>query len=238
MEAHTSGTSNVAMGYRSLYTSSTGDSNTGIGQYALKLLTEGDNNTGVGRQAGDSITTGDNNTCIGYNAGGGQTTTDNGVFIGSNAGSSDNASNVMYIARSTEGAGNDTTWIYGHTDGSCIQGNNATAWAQTSDERIKKNITDSTKGLTEINAMQVRNFEYRTPEEITADISGCNKTGVQVGVIAQEIETVLPESVSALNSGKKVFHQDPVFWAMVKAVQELSEQNEVLAAKVEALENA
>jgi hypothetical protein len=36
-----------------------------------------------------------------------------------------------------------------------------------SDERIKKNITDNNIGLEAINKIQVRNFEYRTEDEIS-----------------------------------------------------------------------
>ena len=99
-------------------------------------------------------------------------------------------------------------------------------------ERIKKNIVDSPNGLAKIDALQVRNFNYRTPEEITAEgITGCDATGLQTGVIAQEIETVLPNAVLEDAKGCKQVNTDPIFWAMVKAIQELS-------AKVTALENA
>ena len=47
------------------------------------------------------------------------------------------------------------------------QGSNGTAWTATSDRRIKKNIVDNTTGLDVINQIQVRNFEYRTVDEIT-----------------------------------------------------------------------
>ena len=46
------------------------------------------------------------------------------------------------------------------------QGNNSGSWATTSDRRIKKNIEDNNTGLNEIEQIQVRNFDYRTEEEI------------------------------------------------------------------------
>mgnify|MGYP000551144485 CR=1 FL=1 len=62
-------------------------------------------------------------------------------------------------------------------------------------------------------------------------VVGSNAQGLQTGVIAQEIETVLPNAVSEDDAGCKQVNTDPVFWAMVKAIQELS-------AKVKALEEA
>ena len=83
----------------------------------------------------------------------------------------------------------------------------------------------------------MRNFNYRTPEEITTEgITGCDATGLQTGIIAQEIETVLPKAVSARANGTKEVNTDPIFWAMVKAIQELSAKNEALLTRIEALE--
>ena len=53
---------------------------------------------------------------------------------------------------------------------------------------------------------------------------------VQTGVIAQEIESVLPECIEVSNKGAKTVQTDPIMWALVNAVKELS-------AKVEALES-
>ena len=61
----------------------------------------------------------------------------------------------------------------------------------TSDRRIKKNIVDNNEGLSLINQIAVKNFEYKTAEEIESDgevpsTDAVAKTGVQIGVIAQE----------------------------------------------------
>ena len=89
--------------------------------------------------------------------------------------------------------------------------NNATAWAQTSDERIKKNIADSSVGLAKINQVQIRNFEYRTFDELDDDVKalkrwyyerlniiGCYQV-LKTGVIAQEIEAIFPSDVQDLS---------------------------------------
>ena len=56
-----------------------------------------------------------------------------------------------------------------------------------------------------------------------------NKKGVQVGVIAQEIQEVLPDVVEELPTGALSVNSDNITWYLVNAVKELS-------AKVKALE--
>ena len=93
-----------------------------------------------------------------------------------------------------------------------------------------------------INQIKVRNFEYRTADEIdlnewpetvtNGDDVIVNHTGTQLGAIAQEIESILPGSVTNHEgTGKKELSTDPILWALVNAVKELS-------TKVTALENA
>ena len=110
------------------------------------------------------------------------------------------------------------------------------AWSTTSDRRIKKNIVDSIVGLTEINQLQVRNFEYRTKDEITEvdPNAAIDKTGVQVGVIAQEIQSILPDCVKEESTGVLSVDPDNITWHLVKAVQELTAKVEALEAQLNA----
>ena len=75
--------------------------------------------------------------------------------------------------------------------------NHDNSYGSTSDERIKKNIVNNNIGLDKIKQIQVRNFEYRTVDEITdfdnPKSAFVDKEGTQLGVIAQELETILPE---------------------------------------------
>ena len=218
----TTGGHNTAVGDNALANNTTGAENTSIGHASLLSATTGNYNTAVGLHAGKDITTGSDNVCLGYKAGRGQITT---------------SSNQLYIARDSTAQGNAATWLYGDGSGNVVQGNNATAWSQASDERIKKNIVNSSDGLVKINALQVRNFEYRTEDEITVEgLTGVDKSGVQVGAIAQEVETVFPSAIHTGNGTQKQLKTDPIFWAMVKAIQELSAKNEALLTRIEALE--
>ena len=193
----------------------------------------------IGTDAGENITTSSGNICIGEDAG--DTITDGyaNVIIGENS-DVDNASRVRAVVVGQAAA----TIAQNHTfraigDNGVYNSANSSTWSTTSDERIKKNIVDHTKGLNVINQVKVRNFEYRTAEEITdsalagknvADIA-VNKTGVQTGLIAQEIETVRPECVQVDDWGVKRVNRDELFWDMLKAIQELSTKVTALEAK-------
>ena len=239
LDANTTADNNTAVGRLAL-TNNTGSNNTALGASALQANTSADNNTAVGFQALEAVNgAGHSNTSIGFQAGATTTTGDANVFIGFQAGKDKHEAdnNTLWVARASADPGNAGMWIYGQSNGSCIQGNNATAWTQSSDERIKKDIVDSSKGLAKIDAIQVRNFNFRTQDEVTVDgLKTSDAPGLQTGVIAQEIESVLPEAVTENSKGQKAVTTDPIFWAMVKAIQELSAKNDALLARIETLE--
>ena len=58
-----------------------------------------------------------------------------------------------------------------------------------------------------------------------------DKEGAQVGVIAQEIETVLPDVVKEESTGAKTVNPENITWYLVNAVQELSAEIEELKAQ-------
>ena len=118
--------------------------------------------------------------------------------------------------------------------GGVYQGNNSTVWSITSDQRLKKNIVDNTVGLSAINAIQVRNFEYRLPEEVTdlPQNQAINISGVQLGAIAQELAQVLPDCVKTESTGVMSVDTTNITWHLINAVKELSAELNALKAKV------
>ena len=106
----------------------------------------------------------------------------------------------------------------------------------SSDERIKKNIVDNNTGLDAIEKIRVRNFEYRTKNEITDfDNAGAvvvEKEGVQLGVIAQEIKEILPDVVKQNTTGAYAVDPDNLTWYLVNAVKELSAEVKSLKAQL------
>ena len=75
--------------------------------------------------------------------------------------------------------------LFIHSNGNVVNHDNS--YGQISDERIKQNITDANSQWNDIKAIKVRNFERKD------DVAqyGAGKK-VQIGVIAQELETVSP----------------------------------------------
>jgi hypothetical protein len=99
---------------------------------------------------------------------------------------------------------------------------------------LKKNIVDNNQGLEKVSQIQVRNFEYRTEDEIT-DLptnQAIKKEGIQLGVIAQELEAIAPEMVSTKSTGVKTVDSDNLIWYLVNAIKELNAKVKELEARL------
>jgi hypothetical protein len=222
---NTSGTSNFVGGYQALYSNTTSSNNTAVGYQALYSETTAGNNTAIGYQAGRSITTGTDSVFIGYLCGYNATASVNGnnnVFVGPYChGSNTNVSSEYLFGWNLAGKGNETFFVSGSSG--AYNSANSLNWSVTSDVRLKKNIVDNNVGLEKITAIQVRNFEYRTENEITElpTHTAIKKEGVQLGVIAQELQAVLPECVKTESTGVMSVNADNLTWYLVNAIKEL-----------------
>jgi hypothetical protein len=213
------------MGVGSLYLNTTASNNTAVGYQSLQANTTASNNSALGYGAGGGATTGGSSVFVGFNAGNNATTGTNNIYIGSaSAASAVGVSTELVIGTNGQvGKGTNTGFI-SPNGGGVYQGNNSTLWSVTSDVRLKKNIVDNNNGLHIINQIQVRNFEYRLPEEITEvpQEQAIQKQGVQLGVIAQELQQILPECVKTESTGVMTVDADNLTWYLVNAVKELS----------------
>ncbi len=96
-----------------------------------------------------------------------------------------------------------------------------------SDTRLKDISGDSTAGLKEINALEVKNFTFKDDKERTP----------HVGVIAQQLQKVFPNSVfEDKKSGYLKIKTEEIFYAMVNAIKELFAKIQDLTAKVTGLD--
>jgi len=258
--SNTTGTSNTAVGGNdgstagALQGNTTGSNNVAMGVGALSGNTTGTNTTALGYQAGYSATTGNDQVMVGYQAGKGITSASNNICIGSNAGnyttpiitgaqnihigayttaSSSSASYEIVIGYISGGKGASTGFINPNSGG-VYQGNNSAAWSVSSDQRLKKNIVDNNVGLDKVVQIQVRNFEYRTEDEVTElpKHSVIKKEGVQLGVIAQELQAILPDCVKTESTGVMSVDSTDIMYHMINAIKELSAEVNALKAKV------
>jgi hypothetical protein len=208
------------MGYYALYANTTGNHNTAIGYNSLSAITTGLNNVGLGISAGNNITTQSYSTMIGAGAQAASTSSFSEIVVCSGGGYTGKGSNTGFIAPN---------------GGGVYQGNNASTWSTTSDRRLKKNIADNNIGLDKITAIQVRNFEYRLPEEVDAELKptdAIQKSGVQLGVIAQELNEVLPDCVKTESTGVMSVNADNLTWYMVNAINELKAEIDSLKSQL------
>ena len=227
---------NTAVGAYTLDALTSANSNVALGYAAGGAITTGPRNTCLGESAGGSITEGEGNICIGQNSGNAGvslTTGDNNILIGEkiSAGGAGNHRQIVIGSEGTTGKGDNTAFISAN-GGDTFIGANRTTWDQTSDRRIKKNIVDNNTGLDAINKIQVRNFEYRTLEEITdfdhPASAMVDKQGTQLGAIAQELEEILPDLITETSQGVKTLNADNLTWYLINAVKELSAEIKVL----------
>lgn len=92
----------------------------------------------------------------------------------------------------------------------------------TSDKKLKKDI-QTTSGLQTINQLRGVNFTWKKDNQ------------KDLGVIAQEIEKVLPELVSTDSEGVKAVQYTSLIAPLIEAVKELSQQNDEQKAQIELL---
>jgi hypothetical protein len=153
-----------------------------------------------------------------------------------------------YAASGT--AGNPITFTTGMTldasgalilSGSTAQKATGTTWSNPSDQRLKKNIRDYTKGTAELMQVRVRQWDYN-------GLGGTSDGTQGLGVVADEVMQVLPDTVSTYRAKLhaedeadteiKKFDATEITWLLVKTVQEQQALVTSLRNRVAALEAA
>jgi hypothetical protein len=161
-----------------------------------------------------------------------------------------NTYEFFYCQHSSTGRANGTNSFRVATDGDVFNTNNS--YGSLSDQRLKENIVDATSQWDDIKGLQVRKYNFR---EATG-----HETHTQLGLIAQEVESVSPGLVETtdVREGETVLDADGnqlesiksinysvLYMKAVKALQEaqtrietLESQHADLLARVTALEAA
>lgn len=115
--------------------------------------------------------------------------------------------------------------------GNAFRSDNSPNWSTNSDARLKEDVQDLDLGLADLRQVRPVRFRYNERAGVLA-----GKTGV--GVLGQEIETVVPETVQRASGANeagledmRIFDPAALTYVLINAVKEL-------AAKVEHLEQA
>jgi hypothetical protein len=101
----------------------------------------------------------------------------------------------------------------------------------TSDCRLKENIKPINNALCKLVGVSGNTFNWKPlTEEEVKEIHG--HSGKDVGVIAQEIESILPEAVTTRDSGYKAVNYEKIVPLLIEAIKEQQKQIDELKSKV------
>jgi len=103
-----------------------------------------------------------------------------------------------------------------------IDASNDVVAFSTSDIRLKNNIKSIDKALDKVNSIQGVEFDWVEKEEVHGN------SGHDIGVIAQEIEKILPDVVTTRDNGYKAVKYEKIVPLLIEAIKELSKQVEGL----------
>lgn len=236
---------NTAIGYRSMQgtganqSTNSANNNVTIGRDTGFSLSTGTYNVAIGSLAGDSISTGGGNTLIGSGSGENITTGNHNTLVGKYAGTTTLTSTVAL----SDGLGNIQLWATGgrvslsgslavgavgvsSTVGRIDASNDIVAYS-TSDIHLKENIQPIQDALHKVSLISGNTFDWKSDPELVI-LHGFE--GRDVGVIAQEIESILPEVVTTRDSGYKAVKYEKLVPLLIEAIKELTD-------KVNKLEN-
>jgi hypothetical protein len=227
LENNSTGEENTAVGLGSMNLNTGGSSNTAIGVYSLRQNTTGDYNVAIGRSAGTSNLTGNQNTFLGYfsNLSGVRT---NATSIGAYAlaecsnclilGSVDGKNGATVTTKVGIGTTNPAYLLSVGVVGDGSQAR-ANAWNIFSDERYKTNIEEIPNALEKIENLHGYYYNWKSGKDASR----------QAGLLAQEVESVLPEIVSTDNEGYKSVDYGKMNALLIQAIKE--QQKEIAELK-------
>jgi hypothetical protein len=153
--------------------------------------------------------------CILFNNGTNTTTTSTNFNITSNILTVNGTLRVTSTGVTVTGANNG--WIYASGD--------VVAFA-TSDKRLKDNITLISNPIEKIQKIGGYEFDWIPTEDIHS------YEGHDIGVIAQEIEEVLPELVTTRDNGYKAVKYEKIVALLIEAIKDQQKQIEELKSKI------
>ncbi len=264
--SNTTGHSNVFVGEKSGFSNTTGRPNTFLGTESGYSNTTGSHNTFLGLRSGYTMTTGWDNTFMGsqtgYNANGSRNTFvgtrsgtknisgDDNVFIGYQAGYYETGSDKLYISNSSTSY---SPLIYGNFTNKTVSIGNkytgttyqlyvpGTIYAGSvytpSDKRFKKDIADVARSLDKVNALHGVTYEFTQAKSDSA--ARQLPAGKQYGLIAQEVQEVLPELVIEDEEGYLAVNYTgmiPVLVEAIKALQTDRDSTQVLKEQINILQ--
>lgn len=218
--ANTQGWANTFMGTQAGNANIDGCMNTFVGNRAGYANINGIDNTYVGDIAGLANALGNSNTFVGKEAGAQMTSGSRNVILGARAAYFETGDDMLYI--------NSCDAYDSRCNFPLIKGNFQDRWVQIdgsltmvtvatpSDERYKKEIRQLKSALQKVLHLKGVSYEWDKDKVKGAGYKG----GRQIGLIAQEVEKVLPELVHTDDKGYKTLSYDKMVPVLIEAVKE------------------
>jgi hypothetical protein len=192
----------------------------------------GSHNTALGHGAGEN-SNGSYNTFIGtYSKSGTSSELTNATAIGYKALVSESNSLVLGATGADQvnvGIGTQAPEWMLHVNGTAAKPGGG-SWTDSSDIRLKKGVRPIEDALDKILSLHGVEFEWNEQER--ADLL----PGIQMGMIAQEVETVFPQWVGTDRRGFKDLTIRGFEALAIEAMRELKAENEALKSRLSDLE--
>jgi trimeric autotransporter adhesin len=259
----TTSSNNVGIGTDVFTSLTSGKWNTALGYQTGENIVDGDENVTIGHEAGDSITSGNYNIAIGSGAMGNASTASNNTIVGRNAFSGGTGSQITCIGSSTGSllsTGTNVTCIGYNAEPSSGTVSNeitlgdstvgmvlrcvATTITAISDERDKTDISIIEDGLKIINDLTPKKYKYDIRSNYENNISDGSKKAKEwtAGFIAQDLQKVQKKHniewlglVYKVNPERLEASPGKLLPIMVKAIQELSSEIDLLKKEINKL---
>jgi hypothetical protein len=166
------------------------------------------------------MVSGSSNTFIGMYSGYAATGSSN-VFIGNGAGWNETGSSRLYIDNSST----SSPLIWGDFSGNTVRINGNLQYTGTitdvSDARYKENVETINNALEKLSLLRGVYFDWNSFADSTLVVNGDR----QIGVIAQEVESVFPELVITNEDGYKMVDYTKLAPILIEAVK--SQQGQI-----------
>ena len=144
---------------------------------------------------------------------------------------SDSNTQVLLVQNNATAVTIDTNkdaFFVGNISGSVIRASGDIIAFNSSDERLKDNVTYIHKPIEKINQIGGYEFDWNEKQQVYH--------GHDVGVLAQELEKVLPEAVKDRDSGYKGVQYDKIIPLLIEGIKEQTDHIKDLKERIEKLE--
>lgn len=231
-DTYTHGYRNTAIGTQAMQDGKNASYSVMVGSYAGRYI-EGNHNVGVGSMTMQNLTTGQENTSLGSNTMRDVVKGKNNTAIGYTSGPVGDYNNTTSLGSNSHAHGDDQVQL-GSAD--------ATVYAhkeiqQRSDRRDKNSIRETRLGLDFIKNLKPVDYKY----------NNSNSDRYHHGFIAQDLEALADKGYyfGGIDNPKYTGGEDvysvgytEIIAPLVKSVQQLYQENEVLRNRIEKLEGA